>query len=300
MKKFFVSVGKAALYFLAYFGAQIGVSMGISFLLGIYAAATSLREDGTLNYLVYVNRYNELVNQWLYYIMILSGLLTILIFFIVAKIRKKKFTKSASLNKLKPSTIAPIVIGGMAFNIFISYVMSMIPFPESWIQSYSAESSQLLGTVSISMWISVVIMAPLVEELTFRGFMYTRLKQGMAKWIAIILTSLIFGVVHGTMIWAIYTFVFSLCLIYIFERTNSLWGCILFHMAFNFVGAAMSTWSDVLGNINDWVLFIGSTVLTIAAVVWFVLISKNAAAYNTEETSGQQKTIEDMMKEQIM
>lgn len=300
MKKFFVSVGKAALYFLGYFGTQFGVSLGISILLGIYAAATSLRADGTVNYLVYVNRYNQLLSQWLYYILILSGVITILIFFIVAKIRKKKFTKSASLNKLKPSTIAPIVIGGMAFNIFISYAMSMIPFPESWIQSYQANSNELLGAVSVSMWISVVIMAPLVEELTFRGFMYTRLKQGMAKWIAILLTSLVFGIVHGTMIWAIYTFVFSLCLLFIFERTNSLWGCILYHMAFNFVGAAMSTWSDVLENINGWVLFIGSTVLTIVTAVWFVLISKNATAGNMEDVQTKQETIEDMMKNQIM
>ena len=70
------------------------------------------------------------------------------------------------------------------------------------------------------MWISVVIMAPLVEELTFRGFMYTRLKQGMPKWIAIIVTSLIFGCVHGTIIWAMYTFVFSLALIFVFEYSN--------------------------------------------------------------------------------
>ena len=188
----------------------------------------------------------------------------------------------------------------MAFNIFISYAMSMIPFPESWIQSYQANSNELLGAVSVSMWISVVIIAPLVEELTFRGFMYTRLKQGMAKWIAILLTSLVFGIVHGTMIWAIYTFVFSLCLLFIFERPNSLWGCILYHMAFNFVGAAMSTWSDVLENINGWVLFIGSTVLTIVTAVWFVLISKNATDGNMEDVQMKQETIEDMMKNQIM
>ena len=86
--------------------------------------------------------------------------------------------------------------------------MNLIPFPQAWIDSYEASSSELLGNVGIALWIAVVIMAPLVEELTFRGFMYTRLKQGMPKWIAVVLTSLVFGIVHGTIIWAIYTFVF--------------------------------------------------------------------------------------------
>lgn len=300
MKKFFANVGKAILYFLAYIGAQLAVSFGISLLIGIYAAATSLSADGTLNYFRYVNRYNELISQWLYYILILSGMITILIFFIVAKIRKKKFRKSASLNKFKPATIVPIILGGMAFNIFISYVMNFIPFPKSWVDSYATESSQLLGTVGIPMWISVVIMAPLVEELTFRGFVYTRLKQGMPKWIAALVTSLVFGAVHGTIIWAIYTFIFSMCLIYVFERTNSLWSCILFHMSFNFVGAMMSTWSDLFEKVNGFVLFMVSAVLTVGAAVWFILISKNAKLYYAEPSEMIGETVAEPVAEQMM
>ena len=194
----------------------------------------------------------------------------------MAKIRKKKFAESASLKKFKPATVAPIVIGGIAFNFAISYLMNLIPFPQAWIDSYEASSSELLGNVGIALWIAVVIMAPLVEELTFRGFMYTRLKQGMPKWIAVVLTSLVFGIVHGTSIWAIYTFVFSLCLIYIFEKTKSLWACILFHMSFNIVGAVMSTWPVVAEKLDSTWIYIGFIVLTVGMAVWFAFATKGA------------------------
>lgn len=284
MKKFWISVGKAVLYFGAYFGAQVVVSFAVSLVLSVIVSISMMQPDGAFDMDAYMNKANAALVEAMPCILIVSGLLTILIFFIVAKIRKKKFAKSALLNKLKPATIAPIVIGGIAFNFAISYVLSIIPFPQSWIESYEASSSELLGSVSIVLWISVVIMAPLVEELTFRGFIYTRLKQGMAKWIAVILTSLLFGVVHGTIIWAMYTFVFSLCLIYIFERTKSLWGCILFHMAFNLVGAVMSTWPEFGEKIDGLAMIIGSVIVTIAAAVWFILVSKKGDNEAVEET----------------
>lgn len=275
MKKFWVNVGKAAAYFGAYFGGQMVVSFAVSLVLSTIVSISMIQPDGSFDMEAYMDKANAALADAMPYILIGAGILTILIFFIVAKIRKKKFTESASLRKFKPATVAPIVIGGIAFNFAISYLMNLIPFPQTWIDSYEASSTELLGNVSIALWISVVIMAPLVEELTFRGFMYTRLKQGMPKWIAVILTSLVFGIVHGTLIWAIYTFVFSLALIYILERTKSIWACILFHMSFNLVGAVMSTWPEFAEKLDNIWVVIGSLVLTLGAAVWFILVSKN-------------------------
>lgn len=275
MKKFWVNVGKAAAYFGAYFGGQMVVSFVVSFVLSVVTSAKMVMEEGNLDMDAYTEQVMATLTSIMPYILIVSGIVTILIFWIVAKIRKKKFAQTVGLNKFKPSTVAPIVIGGIAFNFAISYLMNLIPFPQTWIDSYEASSNELLGSVGIALWIAVVIMAPIVEEMTFRGFMYTRLKQGMPKWIAIIITSLVFGIVHGTIIWAMYTFVFSLALIYILERTKSTWACILFHMSFNLVGAVMSTWPEFAEKLDNIWVVIGSLVLTLGAAVWFILVSKN-------------------------
>ena len=275
MKNFWVNVGKAAAYFGTYFGSQMLVSTVVSFILGTIIRTKMVLENGALDMDAYMEEVMVALTESMAYILIFSGLLTILAFFVVAKIRKKKFTQSAGLVKFKGATVAPIIIGGIAFNFAISYLMNLIPFPEAWIESYQASSSEVLGGTGIALWISVVIMAPLVEELTFRGFMYTRLKQGMPKWIAVILTSLVFGLVHGTIIWAMYTFVFSLALIAIYERTKSTWACIIFHMAFNLVGAVMSTWPEVGEKLDGVWLMVGSFVVTLGMAVWFVFASKN-------------------------
>ena len=192
MKKFWISIGKAAAYFAGYLGTQMGVSLVISTIVSTIVSISMVQPDGSFDMEAYMSKATEAVGAVMYYILIISGLITILIFWIVAKIRKKKFAQSASLKKFAPASVAPIVIGGIAFNFAISYLMGMIPFPQSWIDSYQASSNELLGGTGIAMWISVVIMAPIVEEFTFRGFIYTRLKQGMAKWIAVILTSIVF------------------------------------------------------------------------------------------------------------
>ncbi|MBQ8040700.1 MAG: CPBP family intramembrane metalloprotease [Lachnospiraceae bacterium] len=289
MKKFWVNVGKAAAYFGAYFGGQMVVSFAVSLVLSTIVSISMIQPDGSFDMEAYMDKANAALANTMPYILIGAGILTILVFFIVAKIRKKKFTESASLRKFKPATVAPIVLGGIAFNFAISYLMNLIPFPQTWIDSYEASSNELLGNVSIALWISVVIMAPLVEELTFRGFMYTRLKQGMPKWIAVILTSLVFGIVHGTIIWAIYTFVFSLALIYIFERTKSIWACILFHMAFNLVGAVMSTWPEMLDNVNEWLIFGVTIVLIAGCCVWFILLTNKKKVEVNEEVVIEEK-----------
>ena len=93
MKKFFIGVGKAALYFGAYFGGQMVVSFGISMVLAVVAMLSVMKPDGTYDMTAYMNRFNVMLNDWLYVIMVISGILTILTFWIVTLIRKKKFLK---------------------------------------------------------------------------------------------------------------------------------------------------------------------------------------------------------------
>ena len=274
MKKFWVNVGKAAAYFGAYLGAQVVVSFAVSLVLSVIVSVSMIRPDGSIDMDAYMEKANAAFGEAMPYVLVLSALLTILVFFIVAKIRKKKFAQSAELNKFKPVTVAPIVIGGIAFNFAISFLMNLIPFPEKLVESYENSINQVLGEVGIITWIAAVIMAPIVEELTFRGFMYTRLKQGMPKWIAIIVSSLAFGIVHGNVIQGIYTFVFGLSLVWIYERTKSIWSCILFHMSFNLVGAVMSTWPVVAEKLDSLWIYIGFVVLTVGMAVWFALATK--------------------------
>lgn len=90
-------------------------------------------------------------------------------------------------------------------------------------------------------FISLVILPPIVEELIMRGFLFSSLKSGMKVIPAAVITSLIFAIAHlqigsgAPALWlaAIDTFILSLVLCYLRQKTGSLWAGIGLHMLKN-------------------------------------------------------------------
>lgn len=80
---------------------------------------------------------------------------------------------------------------------------------------------------------SLVIIAPIAEEILFRGYLYGKLKKFVPIWIAIIVTSLLFGLIHGAWNLAIDTFALSIVLCLLRESTGNIWASILLHMTKN-------------------------------------------------------------------
>jgi membrane protease YdiL (CAAX protease family) len=97
-------------------------------------------------------------------------------------------------------------------------------------------SAQLVMT-----FISLVVLPPLAEEIMVRGFLYSSFKKALPVAWAVILTSFIFAAAHlseggaaGPLyIAALDTFVLSLVLIYLREKTGSLWASITLHASKN-------------------------------------------------------------------
>lgn len=76
---------------------------------------------------------------------------------------------------------------------------------------------------------SLVIVAPLAEELLFRGYLYGKLRKSVPIWAAIIMTSLVFAVVHGQWNVAIDVFALSLVMCGLREVTGSIWSGVILH-----------------------------------------------------------------------
>lgn len=87
---------------------------------------------------------------------------------------------------------------------------------------------------NVLLFISVCIVAPIFEELLFRGLILSTLKR-FGNMFAIIITSLLFGLAHGNLPQSIPVFFFSLVLCYVVLRTNSLIPSITIHMLNNFI-----------------------------------------------------------------
>ena len=112
---------------------------------------------------------------------------------------------------------------GAGLNVVVSMVLSIIPFPSDWVEGYE-QASAVTASNPVLYVAAAVFIAPFVEEIVFRGLAYTRLKRGMPAVIAALLSALVFGAMHGQVIWILYTAFLGLIFVLVFERTGSLWG----------------------------------------------------------------------------
>lgn len=85
----------------------------------------------------------------------------------------------------------------------------------------------------IAAFVALVILAPFAEEVLFRGYLLGKLRKHVPLWVAILITSLLFGAVH--MAWNVGIDVFALSIVLCLLRvtSRSLWPSILLHMLKN-------------------------------------------------------------------
>ena len=85
----------------------------------------------------------------------------------------------------------------------------------------------------VAIAVSAIIIAPIAEELIFRGYLYPVVKRFTDRWFASIFSGVFFGVIHfnvmGLPILALMGFILAV----IYEKSGSLWVPIGCHAAFN-------------------------------------------------------------------
>jgi membrane protease YdiL (CAAX protease family) len=84
----------------------------------------------------------------------------------------------------------------------------------------------------------VVVIAPIVEELTFRGVGYALLEQ-YGRWFAVVTVGISFGLVHGLVAGFPIIATFGTGLAYLRSRASSTYPCMLLHASFNAFGLAI-------------------------------------------------------------
>lgn len=75
----------------------------------------------------------------------------------------------------------------------------------------------------------LVLLVPITEEIMFRGFLYKGFKKKVGPVYAAVVTSALFGLAHFQWNISIDTCILSFFLIYLYEKTESLWPSIALH-----------------------------------------------------------------------
>lgn len=135
-----------------------------------------------------------------------------------------------------------LIPGTQFLSSIVASIVSVI-FP-SWMESYQEllETAGLDGDITIIMFIYSVLMAPISEELIFRGVTLRIAQRAFPFWIANIIQAFLFGAFHMNALQGCYTFVIGLILGYICHKGGSIYHVIFFHFLFNLWGTTAAQW----------------------------------------------------------
>lgn len=137
-----------------------------------------------------------------------------------------------------------LFIGAFVLNILMSYGLSFV-FTES-----AKNVEEIFSTIYDSP-IAVIVFATAIlpavgEELLFRGFTFTTIRQKCKPVTSILIVSAIFGLYHMSLIKFFTTAFLGICLAVLVEKSGSILPGMLFHFLNNFIAALFSCYSEPL------------------------------------------------------
>lgn len=252
-------------YQLAFFGVLVGV----------YMLKNGVMEMPDVSGSEYMS-----VIMWAQFLSTLSiGLHVILGKYVSVDVFKLKIPNKWSI--LIASAVFIVVMG-----LWTNYFSELAGLPDNMKDVFEQMMNNPLGIISI------VVMAPLVEELLFRGAIQGYL---MRKWnmpyLGIVISSLIFGVVHGNPAQIPFAFVVGMALGWMYYLTGSLIPGILMHFINNgssvllyaLSGDPDATMISSLGENGALALAVSGIVLTVVCI--FIIrkkIVKEPVQWNEE------------------
>ena len=171
---------------------------------------------------------------------------------------------------LKVMLASIILIVGMG--CWTNYLTELTGLPDTMEEIFTKAMYNPLGVISI------VVMAPIVEELLFRGGMQGHLlrKWKNPQW-AILVSALIFGIVHGNPVQMFFASILGLVLGWVYYRTGSLLPCMLMHfinngtsvLLFHLSGGKDETMTEALGTTGAICLALVGVALTVWSI-WYI------------------------------
>ena len=147
--------------------------------------------------------------------------------------------------KKRPSWgILYYIFAGYGIYFLLSFVLMALS--ELLIPGFNVDEKQSVGFEQLNgqleyvmAFLALVVLAPVVEETIFRGFLFGRLRRNMNFWWTAIVVSLVFGAIHMQLNVGVDVFALSLILCYVREKTGSIWAGVGIHMVKNSLAFAI-------------------------------------------------------------
>ena len=264
---------------LGFLAIQVGVAMIGGIVKGVSLAMQGVTSQDALEEAL-------LGSDYLMEITIASQLVCFIIFLIFYRVIfkiKKPESPAKVFSATSPLLIIVLFVAVEAITSSILIKVSVL-IPDLMQQYAEMIEKSGLADMTVLSTIATLVLAPLGEELAFRGMTLNLAGKFTKKfWIANIIQAAMFGIAHMNIVQGTYAFVLGLVLGFIYKKYNSLYATMIAHLAFNFsgtylVGLLFGTEDDV--PIIRWIVVLAAA--TVICAFAFVAVLRDKKTFERE------------------
>ena len=163
----------------------------------------------------------------------------ILVFFTIYKLVFAKDKAEAKLSLNPTYSVKCLVAGVGVSGVSLLWIMlaEQLPALKDSLNAMNMGNENIGGGSFLGAVVVAVIGAPLIEEIVFRGIVFRSLRRVSLPWVAILVSSVLFGLYHMNTVQIVYATLMGLVAGIIYEKSNNLLFPILVHVANNLVAA---------------------------------------------------------------
>lgn len=268
MKKFFKGL-KCIFPLVAALSIQIGVGFIVSIALTVQFSAQNIGASPEEIQSAVLSQYMQIVTPVIFIVHVITTIIALIWYYFVSG-RKMPGNPLKGFSPLTILTIPLLVIGIQTF--CHSFLMLLSKTAPNLMEGYAhlMESSGV-GALTPLAIITTIILAPIGEELLFRGITLKWLEDASGKfWLANILQAIMFGVYHANIVQGMYAAFMGIVFGYVRKKYNSMYAAILLHALVNFFGTVINPLifrdSDLQLGASA-AVFVGAFVILIVGVI---------------------------------
>lgn len=259
-----------AVPFILGFAIQLLCSCAVGAIYGAFYGARAAMNGESISQAELTQGYMGVV----IYILIAYQLVALWVFGIWYRKQIKTKEHRSFLEIIHGKTILWIALLGAALQLFTNLALqaAYMFVPQAIEHTAELLENAGIGEVNVFSMVATVILAPIVEELIFRGItMNLAKKAGAAFAVANVIQAVLFGIYHGNWVQGIYAGILGLVLGFAAQKYGSLYPSILLHLAYNLFASLLSMAGEYLpdATITFVIISVIAVVLCIPGVLLF-------------------------------
>ena len=153
-----------------------------------------------------------------------------------------------------------VVMCTICLSVAFNNIICMSPLVQMSEEFQNASDAFYGGSIGIEL-LGAALITPILEELLHRGVVYGRLRRRMGMWSAVVISALIFAVLHFNIVQFVYAFLMGIVFALVVEKTGRLSLTVIAHIVANTI-AVIRTETGFLqgtvdGSVSAWLISIG-------------------------------------------